>query len=70
MNEKGVRPSKLGAPVVDKRGRVIGVVTSCAPDTEGFLTGMALIVACGLYAAHREALRARKLSDSARTTAP
>jgi len=34
------------------------------------LTGMALIVACGLYAAHREALRARKLSDSARTTAP
>lgn len=43
MSEKGVRPSKLGDPVVDKRGRVIGVVTSCAPDTEGFLTGMALI---------------------------
>jgi glycine hydroxymethyltransferase len=43
MNEKGVRPSKLGDPVLDKRGRVIGVVTSCAPDTEGYLTGMALI---------------------------
>ena len=32
--------------------------------------GMALIVACGLYAAHREALRAGTLSDNARTPAP
>lgn len=43
MNEKSVRPSKLGDPVIDKRGRVIGAVTSCAQDTEGFLVGMALI---------------------------
>jgi drug/metabolite transporter (DMT)-like permease len=34
------------------------------------ICGMALIVACGLYAARREALRARMLSDSARTPAP
>ena len=32
--------------------------------------GMALIVVSGLYAAHREALRARLLSDSARKPAP
>jgi len=31
---------------------------------------MVLIVVCGLYAAHREALRARALSGSARTQAP
>ncbi|BCX04565.1 MAG: aminomethyltransferase [Candidatus Roseilinea sp.] len=43
MNEKGVRPSKLGDPVLDKRGRVIGTVTSCAQDGEGYLLGMALV---------------------------
>ncbi|MCS7056585.1 MAG: glycine cleavage system aminomethyltransferase GcvT [Thermoflexales bacterium] len=43
MNEKGVRPSKLGDPVLDKRGRVIGVVTSCAQDGEGYLLGLALV---------------------------
>ena len=34
------------------------------------MAGMALIVVSGLYAAHREALRARAFSDSARTPAP
>ncbi|PJF48428.1 MAG: glycine cleavage system aminomethyltransferase GcvT [Chloroflexi bacterium] len=43
MNEKGVRPSKLGDPVLDKRGRVIGTVTSCAQDGEGYLLGLALV---------------------------
>ncbi len=43
MNDKGVRPSKLGDPVLDKRGRVIGTVTSCAQDSEGYLLGMALV---------------------------
>ena len=38
------------------------------PDWIAIL-GMGLIVVCGLYAAHREALRARAVSDSARTTA-
>ncbi|WP_416223747.1 glycine cleavage system aminomethyltransferase GcvT [Thermoflexus sp.] len=41
--EKGVRLPKLGDAVVDRRGRVIGYVTSCAMDTEGLLTGMAWI---------------------------
>ncbi len=43
MNEKGVRPPKQGDPVVDARGRVIGAVTSCALDSEGYLLGMAML---------------------------
>ena len=43
MNERGVRVSKLGDPVLDKRGRVIGTVTSCAQDSEGFLLGLAVV---------------------------
>ena len=43
MNDKGVRPSKQGDPVLDKHGRVIGMVTSCAQDSEGYLLGMAMI---------------------------
>lgn len=43
MNEKGVRPPKQGDPIVDARGRVIGAVTSCAPDGEGYLLGMAMV---------------------------
>jgi glycine hydroxymethyltransferase len=33
----------LGDPVIDDRGRVIGVVTSCAADREGYLLGQAFI---------------------------
>jgi glycine hydroxymethyltransferase len=43
MNNKGVRVPKLGDPVLDGRGRVIGTVTACALDSEGFLLGMAMI---------------------------
>ena len=43
MNEKGVRVPKLGDPALDKRGRVIGTVTSCAADTDGYLCGLALV---------------------------
>jgi len=43
ISEKGVRLPKLGDAVVDRRGRVIGYVTSCAMDSEGLLTGMAWI---------------------------
>ena len=32
-----------GDPVLDKRGRVIGWVTSCAADKDGTLTGQAFI---------------------------
>jgi glycine hydroxymethyltransferase len=43
FTEKGVRMAHSFDPVVDKRGRVIGWVTSCAVDSEGYLTGQAFI---------------------------
>jgi glycine cleavage system T protein len=43
MNDKSVRPSKLGDPILDKRGRVTGTVLSCAQETSGYLVGMAMI---------------------------
>ena len=52
MNEKSVRVPKGAANleaggdmdyVVDKRGRVIGRVLSCAVDIDGYMTGQALI---------------------------
>jgi glycine hydroxymethyltransferase len=41
LNERGVPMPNQGDRVVDRRGRVIGQVTSCAMDTEGYLVGMA-----------------------------
>jgi glycine hydroxymethyltransferase len=43
FSDKGVRMAHLGDPVVEKRGRVIGRVTSCAIDSEGYLTGQAFV---------------------------
>ncbi|MBN2043709.1 MAG: glycine cleavage system aminomethyltransferase GcvT [Anaerolineales bacterium] len=43
FNEKGVRMAHLGDPVIDKRGKTIGYVTSCAADKQGMLTGQAYI---------------------------
>jgi glycine hydroxymethyltransferase len=43
FTEKGVRMAHNGDPIVDRKGRVIGVVTSCAVDSEGYLTGQAII---------------------------
>jgi len=43
FTEKGVRMAHLHDPVLDKRGRVVGTVTSCAVDKEGFLTGLAFV---------------------------
>jgi len=43
LDEKGVSVPKQGDRVVDRRGRVIGQVTSCALSTEGFLVGMAYV---------------------------
>ena len=43
VEQKGVRVPKQGDAVTESRGRVIGQVTSCAQDTEGFLVGMAFI---------------------------
>lgn len=43
FDEKGVRMAHGGDPVVDGRGRVIGFVTSCAVDREGYLLGQACL---------------------------
>ncbi len=43
MNEKGVRRPEHGDPVLDRRGKVIGTVTSCAIDSEGYLLGQAFV---------------------------
>jgi len=43
VEEKGVRVPKLGDAVTDTRGRVLGQVTYCAQDTEGFLVGLAAV---------------------------
>ncbi|MEN6522086.1 MAG: hypothetical protein ABFD14_00015, partial [Anaerolineaceae bacterium] len=43
FTETGVRMAHHGDPVVDQKGRVIGVVTSCAVDSEGYLTGQASV---------------------------
>jgi glycine hydroxymethyltransferase len=43
FTEKGVRMAHYDDPVIDKRGRVIGWVTSCAVDKDGFLTGQAFV---------------------------
>ena len=43
FTEKGVRMAHPGDPVLDPKGRVVGMVTSCAIDSEGFLTGQAYL---------------------------
>ncbi len=43
MNEKGVRRPEQGDPVLDKRGKQVGFVTSCAIDAEGYLLGQAIV---------------------------
>ncbi len=43
FTEKGVRMAHNSDPVLDKRGRAVGYVTSCAVDSEGFLTGQAFV---------------------------
>ncbi len=43
FSEKGIRMAHPGDPVIEKRGKVIGWVTSCAIDSDGFLTGQAYV---------------------------
>lgn len=43
FEEKGIRMAHNGDPVVDAKGKVVGEVTSCAIDKEGFLTGQAYL---------------------------
>ena len=43
FDEKGMRMAHNGDPVLDKKGKVIGFVTSCAVNREGMLTGQAYL---------------------------
>ena len=43
MDQKGVRRPGLHAPLVNKLGQVIGYVTSCSIDSEGYLLGLAIV---------------------------
>jgi len=43
FDETGVRMAHPGDPVMDKRGKVIGTVTSCSADKEGYLLGQAYL---------------------------
>jgi glycine hydroxymethyltransferase len=43
LENKGSRPPHPGDPMVDGRGRVVGVVTSCALDGEGYQLGQAYL---------------------------
>ncbi len=43
MNDKAVRRPETGDPVLDKRGKVVGTVTSCAVDSEGYMLGLAIM---------------------------
>jgi len=45
MDSRGVKPPQGGDPVLDKRGRVIGVVTSCSIDSDGYQLGQAYLKA-------------------------
>ncbi len=43
MDNKGVRTPQPGTALLDKRGRVVGIVTSCSIDTEGYQCGQAYL---------------------------
>lgn len=43
IEKKGVRPPHQGDPIVDEKGRVIGIITSCSIDSEGYQLGQAYI---------------------------
>ncbi len=43
FESKGIRAPHYGDPVIDKRGKVIGKVTSAAPGSDGLLVGLAYV---------------------------
>jgi glycine hydroxymethyltransferase len=43
FSEKRVRKAHYGDPIMDEQGRVIGKVTSCATDSDGYFLGQALV---------------------------
>ena len=43
LDAKGARPAHYGDPIVNARGRVVGTVTSCNIDSDGYQLGQALM---------------------------
>lgn len=43
LDNRGARPAHFGDPIVSPRGRVVGKVTSCNIDVEGYQVGQALM---------------------------
>lgn len=43
FSEKRVRKAHYGDPIMDEQGRVIGKVTSCATDSDGYFLGQAYV---------------------------
>ncbi|PJF21524.1 MAG: glycine cleavage system protein T [Phototrophicales bacterium] len=43
LDTKGARPPHPGDPLVDSKGRVVGIVTSCSIDKEGYQLGQAYV---------------------------
>jgi glycine hydroxymethyltransferase len=43
VDAKGARPPHGGDPLVDKKGRVVGIVTSCSIDSDGYQLGQAYV---------------------------
>jgi len=43
FDQQRVRMAHPGDPVMDERGKMIGTVTSCAADSEGYLLGQAYV---------------------------
>jgi len=44
FDQQRVRMAHPGDPVMDERGKLIGTVTSCAADSEGYLLGQAFVL--------------------------
>ena len=43
MDSRRARPAHQGDPIVNRRGKVVGIVTSCSIDSDGSQTGQALM---------------------------
>ncbi|HLV36693.1 MAG TPA: glycine cleavage system aminomethyltransferase GcvT [Spirillospora sp.] len=43
LDNQRARPPHQGDPIIDERGRVIGIVTSCSIDSDGYQLGQAYI---------------------------
>ncbi|MBZ0276293.1 MAG: hypothetical protein K8I60_09120, partial [Anaerolineae bacterium] len=65
MDNKGARPAHQGDPIVDKKGRVVGKVTSCSIDTEGYQSGQAYVK----FASGEEGTPVAVFAGAARTKA-